>query len=486
MRVLFVFPGRREFTEPEPLNLEVLAGTIPDCDIEIADMRFEKRSLRDIISAFAPHIVATTAVTMCVYQAQDILKTAKEIDEGIFTVVGGSHASSWPSDFNLPYVDAIVIGMGEDSFKEIVHAVSAKKKLTGIEGIAIPGKDRLTYTKPREINRNLSSFPFPRRDLTKKYHHQYRYSISKSPMAMISTSRGCPNRCSFCAIWKLMKKRYITRTPESVVEELATIKQKVVRFADGNTFGDIKRIHSLCDRIVESGLKKRLMMDISTNIVVKNADLIEKMRKTGLFAVVLGIESVVDETLDSIGKNCTLNDHNEAINILHRNGIAIAGNFIMQPDFEPSDFDRIEEYIIKKEIDLPVINILTPLPGTVLFEQVNDEILTDNYDYFDFRHLVLPAKIERNKWWKKYQKLSKKCMYRGFERFSTLPPIVYKPAITAILWKSRNAHLLKKTGKPGTYLHDIVTSRKEDATPTPALFHQKRRVPFKPRPARSE
>jgi radical SAM superfamily enzyme YgiQ (UPF0313 family) len=480
MRVLFVFPGRREFTEPEPLNLEVLAGTIPDCDIEIADMRFDKRSLRDIISTFAPHIVATTATTICVYQAQDILKSAKEIDERIFTVVGGSHPSSWPSDFNLPYVDAIVIGMGEDSFREIVRAVSMKKDIYDVDGIAIPGEAELTYTKPREINRNLSSFAFPRRDLTEKHHHQYRYSISKNPMAMISTSRGCPNRCSFCAIWKLMKKRYITRTPESVVEELATIKQKVVRFADGNTFGDIKRIHSLCDRIIESGFKKRLMMDISTNIVVKNADLIEKMRRTGLFAVVLGIESVVDETLASIGKNCTLDDHDEAINILHKNGIAIAGNFIVQPDFEPSDFDRVEEYIIKKNIELPVINILTPLPGTTFFEESKDEILTYNYDYFDFRHLVLPTKTERKTWWKKYQKLSQRSMYRAFEKFSTLIPIVYKPAIAALLWKSRKDYLLKKPGRPGTYLHDIVTNRMGSAAPMPAIFHRNERASFKP------
>ena len=462
MRVLFVFPGQREFNEPEPLNLEVLAGTIPDCDIEIADMRFEKRSLRDIISTFAPHIVATTATTMWVYQAQDILKSAKEIDDRIFTVVGGSHPSSCPGDFNLPYVDAIVIGMGEDSFREIVQAVSMKKGIHDIEGIAIPGKDRLTFTKPREINKNLSSFPFPRRDLTRKYHHKYRYGIS-SPMAMISSARGCPNRCSFCAIWKLMNKRYITRTPESVVEELGTIKQSVIRFADGNTFGDIKRIHSLCDRIIESGLKKKLMMDISTNIVVRNADLIEKMCKAGLFAVVLGIESVVDETLASIRKNCTLNDHDEAINILHKNGISIAGNFIMQPDFEPSDFDRVEEFIIKKDIELPVINILTPLPGTILFEESKDEILTYNYDYFDFRHLVLPTKIERKTWWKKYQKLNKRCMYRAFEKFTALIPVIYKPATAAILWKSRKAHLLKKPGRPGTYLHDIVTNRKRSA-----------------------
>jgi radical SAM superfamily enzyme YgiQ (UPF0313 family) len=464
MKVMLFFPGKGLFSEPEPLNLEILAGMIPDCDVRIVDLRFEERSAKQFIQAWSPDIVGTSTTTSFVYQAQDILKAAKEVDQKIFTMVGGSHPSSWPIDFNLPYVDAIVIGQGEDAFKELVENLAQGKPIDDVDGIARPVNGELTFTKPRALNKDLDSYPPPRRDLTRKHHHRYRYVFYKDPTALISTSRGCPNRCSFCAIWRLMNGKYITRSPENVVEELANIKQSAVRFADGNTFGNIKRVHALCDLIIESGIKKRLVMDISTNIIVKNADLIEKMRRAGLFAVVLGIESLEDEKLDELNKRCTVSEHDEAVNILQKNGISIAGNFLIDPSFEPKDFDKVAEYIIRRNIEMPVVHVTTPLPGTILFDEQKDRILTDNYDYFDLRNLILPTKIKRKKWWKLYQKLNRLSLGIAFKTSSDLKPIVYKPLLALATMKNRKNYLLKKKGRKGTYLHKLISERESGAS----------------------
>lgn len=458
---MFFYPGKRAFLDPEPLGLEALAAMIPDCDIRIIDQRFEDRPVKQIIQGFMPDIVGVTATTSVVYQAMDILKTVKEVNPEAFTVVGGSHASSWPQDFNLPSVNAVVIGMGEEPFKEVVEAVSQKKDIRDIKGLAVPAEGSIHLTPPREINRDMDSLPFPRRDLTDRYRHRYRYIIGKFPLALISTSRGCVNRCSFCAIWRLMNGRYITRSPENVVEELATINQNVVRFADGNTFGDIKRVHALVDRILESGIKKFYIADISTNIIIKQSKLIEKMKAAGLSSVVLGVESVDDEKLDQKNKRCTVDDHIEAINILHQNELSIAGNFICDADFEVRDFHKISEFIDKQKIDVPFVHVATPLPGTQMMEQMKDSIITDNYHYFDLRHQVLPTKIDRKLWWKEFKKLEKKCMYMAFDRFPAARKVIFKTGMMFYSMATKRKYKLKVPGRPGTNLHEIVANNRQ-------------------------
>ena len=96
------------------------------------------------------------------------------------------------------------------------------------------------------------------------------------------------------------------------------------------------------------------------------------------------------------------------------------------------------------------------MPPTLEDEKKND-ILTDNYDYFDLRHLVLPTKIKRKIWWKKYRKLNRRCMKIIFKKFPAVESFVLNTAVAAISWKSRNEYLLKKPGRAGTNLHEIVS-----------------------------
>jgi radical SAM superfamily enzyme YgiQ (UPF0313 family) len=156
----------------EPLSLETIAGGIPNVDIKLLDMRLEKTSLKHTIDCFSPNIVGITGNTVDVPNIKRILKEVKQYNREIFTIVGGHHATILPSDFNLPFVDAIVLGMGEVTLKELIEAIDTKHDIHEVKGLAFPNQNGLFYSSTRPFPEDLDLLPLPKRELTKKYRHQ--------------------------------------------------------------------------------------------------------------------------------------------------------------------------------------------------------------------------------------------------------------------------------------------------------------------------
>jgi radical SAM superfamily enzyme YgiQ (UPF0313 family) len=122
------------------------------------------------------------------------------------------------------------------------------------------------------------------------------------PLASIRTSKGCPYRCNFCALWKIAGGRYLRRNPERVIEELATIDEKFVFFADDESLIDASRMKKLARLIKASGLNKRYFLYGRSDTIARNPGLLEMWREIGLERVFVGLEFFKDEDLQYIGK----------------------------------------------------------------------------------------------------------------------------------------------------------------------------------------
>ncbi len=150
----------------------------------------------------------------------------------------------------------MICGSGVFVFKEVISRLVSKRPFDGIAGIAyLKGGERVMI--PPEPVTDLDIFPFPARELTEKYRKHY-FSEWMKPLASIRTSKGCPNRCNFCALWKLTGGKYLKRKPESIVRELSQIKERYVFFADDESLVDAKRMKILAELIREAGIKKKL------------------------------------------------------------------------------------------------------------------------------------------------------------------------------------------------------------------------------------
>ncbi len=153
------------------------------------------------------------------------------------------------------------------------------------------------------------------------------------PLASIRTSKGCPHRCNFCALWKLTAGRYLKRNRKKLVEELAGIDEKFVFFADDESLVDASRMKTLARLIREAGIRKSYFLYGRSNTVA-NPEVLEMWKEIGLERVFVGLEFFRDEDLQYIRKGSTAGDNENAVKVLQDLDIDIYASFIVRPEFK--------------------------------------------------------------------------------------------------------------------------------------------------------
>jgi len=409
MKILLIKPPlNRNIFAPsrgEPLELEYLAAAVPDHSVEILDMRID-HNLQAKLEKFRPRLVGVTAYTCDVPVAQEVIREVKKFDSSIVTAVGGNHATFLPVDFAEPSVDAVFLGMADITFRDFVSRLEEGKDVSEVHNLALVRNGKLDFTEPESFEVDLDRIPFPARHLTAKYRGKYR-DLTWSRTAQVLSSRGCPFRCTFCSCWKIMDGKYFTRSPESVVEELASLGEDIdsVQFADDNTLHNVERAMRLARLIKERKIRKKLSMYARADTIVKHPDLIEALKEAGLVYLTVGVESFREEELSELNKRTSVEMNNEAIRILRRLGIGNAANFIVNPDYEEADFQALFRYVCESELLQPIFTVLTPLPGTDLYQNTYDRLAIKDYAYFDFVHSVLPTRLSRKDFYEQFMRL---------------------------------------------------------------------------------
>jgi radical SAM superfamily enzyme YgiQ (UPF0313 family) len=165
---------------------------------------------------------------------------------------------------------------------------------------------------------------------------------------------------------------------------------------DANTFGNPSLALELCQKIIQAGIKKKFFADVRADTIVQYPTLMRNWKEAGLYAVVVGFEDIQDERLAAYNKKYRGRIIKEAIEILHDIGIVIVGDFIATPEYDENDFRVLEDFIVASKIEIPVMSILTPIPGTKLYETRKDQIIIDDLDYYTFTNAVTATKMPQN------------------------------------------------------------------------------------------
>lgn len=451
MRILLIEPAKAPVTIGgedvfmyEPLALEyVAAGVSSDHDVRILDLRLEK-DLQGVLEDFRPDVVGITAYTVHVNSVRCLFGEIKRWNPDVLTVVGGHHATVAPQDFLTRSIDLIVCGEGVFGFKEIVNRHEKGDRFDRIPGIAFESGGGLVKTDYAAAV-DLDSFPFPDRTLTAKYREHY-FGEWMRPLASIRTSKGCPYRCTFCALWKITGGRYLRREPAKVVEELADLDEEFVFFADDESLVDVSRMKTLAKLIKDAGIHKRYFLYGRSDTIAKNPELLEMWRDIGLERVFVGLEFFRDEDLDYIHKGSTINENAKAVQVLHDLDIEVYASFIVRPAFSKADFVAFRQYCRDLGLNFAGFAVLTPLPGTDFYEEVKDDLITHNYDYFDFIHTLLPPALPLKEFYEEYYQLAAKAisLSRGLSILRKFPLKDIPLSISSynrFLKRLRTAHL---------------------------------------------
>ncbi len=392
----------------EPLALEELAGNLPGHEVRILDLKVEPDGLAAELDDFRPEVIGLTGVTC---EANTVLRLARQVKEQCraTVVVGGIHASNDPQFFNDSAVDYIVTGLGRKRFAGLIeglrHGSERSRSLSpGILKTA-PGA-RLARQIPRATAGDLVADRPPAYHLVSGYRSSYRLEKLGITMGFVATAFGCPHRCSFCCIQGQTGGSYLTKPVAAVLRDIRLLDEvPVIRFVDANTFGDIERARALGRALLDSGIKKQYLADIRADTVVRYPDLLRTWKDAGLRAVIIGFEEVTDASLAAMHKSSQVKTNTEAIGLLGELGITIVGDFIISPDYDEQDFERLSAYLATGGIDLPMITVLTPLPGTPLHRRLRAEISNHDLDYYTLTNAVMPTRLPEERFYTRYAQL---------------------------------------------------------------------------------
>jgi radical SAM superfamily enzyme YgiQ (UPF0313 family) len=177
------------------------------------------------------------------------------------------------------------------------------------------------------------------------------------------------------------------------VEELSAIQEKYVFFADDESLLDTERMGILANYIQRAGIKKRFFLYGRSDTIAKHPELLEQWKGIGLERVFVGLEFIRDADLKLVRKGSTVENNERSVQILKSLDIDIWPMLMVRPEFSRRDFTDLRQYSLGLDLDFIGFSVLTPLPGTDLYDEFKDRLITTNYDYVDFFHTFLPTTL---------------------------------------------------------------------------------------------
>ena len=325
-------------------------------------------------------------------RADKALSIARKVSGmGRPVVMGGPHPQFMAADiFATGYVDYIVKGEGEIVFSNLLTALQNRDSVASVKGLIVREGRHLIET-PDADPIDVETLPFPARHLVDL--HRYRASMADRPITPIVTSRGCPGACHFCSSSSFFGRGWRYRSAESVLTELDEVYNRygfrAVCFMDDNFTLAPKRVEQIADGVIERGYDLKWWNLSRVDTIVKNPAMVARMAAAGSTTVYLGIESGNEDTLNSLGKNIKAADATRAVEILRENGIESYGSYMIGNLNETAaDVEKTIDMAIRLNTNIAQFSILTPYPGTKLYEQIKDRIFCRRWKFYDGLHLV--------------------------------------------------------------------------------------------------
>jgi magnesium-protoporphyrin IX monomethyl ester (oxidative) cyclase len=437
----------------EPLGLLYIAAAARQkgYDVKVIDCFAENMGLEELkikISAIDPDVIGITTLTCNGSIVFELGKWLKSAHPEILVVLGNIHASEFAKQYlENKCCDIVVNGEGEYVFLKIIELNSGKYKKSDIKGISyLDQNGNIVISSDYNIIDNITELPLPARDLVKPKLYKFT-SLSNqlymggrdSAVKIMVTSRGCPNKCSFCAIDHNNKPRF--NDPIKVVDEIEFLKKEYnisyIYFEDSLFIANKQRILKICSEI--NRRKIDILWGIQGHVNYITKDIIKPLEDAGCYDMALGIESGVQRLLDKINKQTRLEKITEVVNMVKANSkILLEGLFILGLPTETYDESlKTIEFAKRLNIDMAQFSIFTPYPGSQLFNELKNEGKIDTGIRSD-------GSVDTSVWEK----------YSAYISFTDVAPIWITPALT--LKQLRN---LQKKAQRSFYLRPAIIKR---------------------------
>jgi len=380
------------------LGLAYIAAVLirDGADVQVIDAAAEDLSFEEIISrvrGFGPDLVAAGGQTPISDRALTIFKMSKEaLGTQLRTLAGGPHFSFTDSDSlqRCPELDFVVRGEAESTVSDLCKVLERKGDLATVAGLTYRDAEGTIRRNPdREPIEDLDSLPFPAWGLfpVDKYHW------AGNKMIGISSSRGCPYRCPHCITWKVHRGTR-RRDPGRIVEEMLWVKRNFGHdtffFQDDASFLDRKQLEGFLDTLEVSGERVYWYYETREDVFERNRDLWPRMKRNGMFKVVLGLETPDPGMRERFGKKgYDLNEVERMMDFLEKELDVLVSVYLLfgLPEDTVESVEALLEYgkrLYPDHCSFVVGSLAVPFPGTDMFMDLKERGLITSEDWADY------------------------------------------------------------------------------------------------------
>lgn len=375
------------------LAIASLAANLDGAEVATLDLVLHQQGVSKAVATyleqFNPDLVGLSAMTFQYATACDVARLIRSFKPGVKIVLGGYHATlayeQIAADPHADCIDFLIRGEGEAPLNMLVQA------LRGVNGIRLAQVPGLSFRSPQGYTHNLPTQggelslikrPSRRSRLSTGFHYFGR------PFDVVETSRGCLRGCRFCCIHKMYGKLHREYSIERVIDDIRDARDTGahgVFFADDNINLRPERLRALCRAIIESGLHDmEFVSQADVAGFAHDPEVVPEMRRAGFSGVFLGIESVNPANWRFLKKNNSWQTTLGVVENLKRQGIHVAGGFILgNPDDDASSIRSVFRTARALPIDHAIMWCLTPYPGTEAREELLAEGLVANPDQYE-------------------------------------------------------------------------------------------------------
>ncbi|MHC1743695.1 MAG: radical SAM protein [Syntrophobacteraceae bacterium] len=429
MKILLVRPnpgnetfGLGPFFRVEPLGLQYLAAAVRNRGHEtvLVDERFDRsaatwaRRLRPrLVGISVPHALE---LELALGVARAVRRELPET----FIVVGGAAPAAYSLAMEIPEIDAICLGDGEAVFPALVEALETGRPLAEVPGLRLRTPDGWTSTPEVPELVDLNRVPLPARELVRRYRNHY-HCVQVRPVWLVETARGCPFRCSFCAVWKLHRRSFRERSVASVVEDFAQTGENVF-VVDDLFWHHEARSLELAEALKHRSARKHwILVQSRTDVVARHAELLEAWRPVARhFDIFFGFEGASDRSLRGVEKDSSVAATLEAIEVARSMGYGITGNFLVDPDWSEQEFQELWDFVARHRLNRVGYTVLTPLPGTDYFQSLAPALDGQPWHKYDMSHVLWEPRLGVERFFELYAETWKRSVLNtaGEKRWS--------------------------------------------------------------------
>ena len=367
-----------------PLGIGYVASYLSKSghNVSLLDLTEEEMPLLKKIADRKPDIIGISITTTQLALAGKMIDHVKGIMPGVPIVAGGIHPSYFKDKFLRAHgLDYVIYGEGEITMKELCDSLqSGNKDLSRIAGLIYRKGDEIVINPPRLLVTDLDTLPFPARDLVRYEAYLQPPGIIRgvwtNRSANISTSRGCPGRCTYCGVNYLWGKAYRRRTVDNVLEEIDLLVKRYnidsLYFMDDTFLMNTRWIEEFSGKFVAR--KYNLKWSCYGRVDTVDERMLKAIKRSGCVQVEYGIESCSEDVLKAIKKSTRVEQMASAVRMTKKEGMRALGSFIFGfPKDTEKDLEETIRAAPRMKIDFITCYFATPYPGSELYEQAVSE-----------------------------------------------------------------------------------------------------------------